>query len=143
MWRNFIHNPGISVMSSLSSMNHLLDTTPTLVVQLCQHTYPPGILIPYLAVNKLYMMLQLAGVQLMLDDLEVGVKTVKAMIAKAKEDVSCPAQQACIPQLSSKGRDDAALIGTLHCCSCCSLSAAVLMLSAIKCCIPFWLTGLP
>lgn len=42
------------------------------------------------------MMLQLAGVQLMLDDLEVGVKTVKAMLAKAKDDVSCSAQKACI-----------------------------------------------
>ena len=38
------------------------------------------------------MLLQLAGVQSMLDDLEVGVKTVKAMLAKAKEDVSCSAQ---------------------------------------------------
>jgi len=47
------------------------------------------------------MMLQLAGVQLMLDDLEVSVKTVKAMLAKAKEDVSCSAQTACIPQDSS------------------------------------------
>ena len=43
------------------------------------------------------MMLQLAGVQSMLDDLEVGVKTVKAMLAKAKEDVSCSAQQSMHP----------------------------------------------
>ncbi|KAL0040007.1 hypothetical protein WJX79_002103 [Trebouxia sp. C0005] len=31
---------------------------------------------------------KLAGVQLMLDDLEVGVKTVKAMLAKAKDDAA-------------------------------------------------------
>lgn len=69
-----------------------------MVVQLCQHAELPGRLIPYLAANKLYMMLQLAGVQLMLDDLEVGVKTVKAMLAKAKDDVSCSVQTACKPQ---------------------------------------------
>ncbi len=94
----------------------------------------------YLAANKLYMMLQLAGVQLMLDDLEVGVKTVKAMLAKAKDDVSCSAQKACIHQVSSKACSDAAFISTLHCCSCCSLSAALLTASATKCCVPYWLT---
>lgn len=59
-------------------------------------------------------MLQLAGVQLMLDDLEVGVKTVKAMLAKAKDDVSCSVQKACKPQVSSKACSDVALISTLH-----------------------------
>ena len=60
------------------------------------------------------MLLQLAGVQSMLDDLEVGVKTVKAMLAKAKEDVSCSAQKPCKPQGLSNACSDAALISTLH-----------------------------
>lgn len=106
-----------------------------MAVQLCQHTNMPGRLLPYLAANKLYMMLQLAGVQLMLDDLEVGLKTVKAMLAKAKEDVNCSAQTACIPQVSSNACSDAALISTLHRCSCCSLTA-----SATKLCLSYWLT---
>ncbi len=60
------------------------------------------------------MMSQLAGVQLMLDDLEGGVKTVRAMLAKAKDDVSCSAQKACIRQDSSNACSDAALMSMLH-----------------------------
>ncbi|DBA82977.1 TPA: hypothetical protein ACH3X1_006755 [Trebouxia sp. C0004] len=52
---------------------------------------------------------KLAGVQLMLDDLEIGVKTVKAMLAKAKDDVSCSARKACKPQGTINAHSDAAL----------------------------------
>ena len=46
--------------------------------------------------TPLYLLLQLGGVQSMYDGLEGGVKQVRAMLAKVKEEVQlCPAQAEC------------------------------------------------